>query len=182
MDFMATHIYTCSTRKLKSYLSEIHNKCAAAAAAAARCPARRPWAQPPHHVHIPTAAAPSRPPPRYGRPVWLTEFSCPNPRGPASRTATFLTKAVDWLDAQPWLERYAWFTLDLHAFSWIGAWAWVGACPRREGADVCACLPLPSPLPHSGTRTPPPPPPPLAPLQALPPTSLTPRPSCASQA
>lgn len=36
---------------------------------------------------------------QFGRPIWLTEFACPSPDGPASATMEFMAEALEALDA-----------------------------------------------------------------------------------
>lgn len=73
--------------------------------------------------------APTHPPTahrrRFGRPVWLTEFSCPVGSGgnltvKAGTAISYFRKAAAWLDSQSWVERYAWFALTEDSAAWIG--------------------------------------------------------------
>ncbi|SOD62285.1 Glycosyl hydrolase catalytic core [Streptomyces zhaozhouensis] len=55
---------------------------------------------------------------RYGKPVWLTEyalidFTGPTPRYPGEQEqADFVRNSTAMLEEQPYVERYAWFTLS----------------------------------------------------------------------
>lgn len=42
-------------------------------------------------------------------PVWVTEFGMDQPSYPQDVVREFLKNATRWMDAQPWVERYAWF-------------------------------------------------------------------------
>ncbi|KAI7591123.1 hypothetical protein KC316_g3036 [Hortaea werneckii] len=48
---------------------------------------------------------------RYGKPIWLTEFGYDFSEGTPTEAQVqgFLRQAVTWLDAQEYVERYAWF-------------------------------------------------------------------------
>lgn len=53
--------------------------------------------------------------------MWLTEYSCPQGSAPnVTQELEFNRDFMSWADGQPWLERYAWFTLRLGNASWIG--------------------------------------------------------------
>ncbi|KAL3158900.1 hypothetical protein ABBQ32_011615 [Trebouxia sp. C0010 RCD-2024] len=57
---------------------------------------------------------------RYHLPIWLTEFSCPNGAiGPASRQLAFMADAIQVLDQDAAVERYAWFA-PRTAGDWLG--------------------------------------------------------------
>lgn len=49
----------------------------------------------------------------FNKPVWLTEFACTNwvpaTNPSASEVGSFMTSALAWLEATPWIEKYAWF-------------------------------------------------------------------------
>lgn len=55
---------------------------------------------------------------KYGRPVWLTEFACPNPGGPDVTSWRYMAQVLPLLDRDPWVERYAWFALETDG--WLG--------------------------------------------------------------
>lgn len=45
-----------------------------------------------------------------GKPIWITEFGFPsNDAAPPSQQQAFLSTVLPWLDAQPYVERYAFF-------------------------------------------------------------------------
>lgn len=44
---------------------------------------------------------------RYNRPVWLTEFACPNEGGTLDRQITYMRSALKVLDDTEAVERYA---------------------------------------------------------------------------
>lgn len=44
-----------------------------------------------------------------GKPIWVTEFGFTNDGAPTSQQATFLETVLQWLDVQPYVERYAFF-------------------------------------------------------------------------
>jgi len=46
---------------------------------------------------------------RFTQPLWLTEFACDSAKNPAEQQA-FLEDAVTYLEAEPRIERYAWFS------------------------------------------------------------------------
>jgi len=46
---------------------------------------------------------------RFPQPLWLTEFACDSAKNPAEQQA-FLEDAVAYLEADPRIERYAWFS------------------------------------------------------------------------
>jgi hypothetical protein len=46
---------------------------------------------------------------QFGKPVWLTEFSCDTSHTVAEQTA-YMQKAVPYLEANPHIARYAWFS------------------------------------------------------------------------
>jgi hypothetical protein len=46
---------------------------------------------------------------RFSQPLWLTEFACDSAKNPAEQQA-FLEDAVAYLEAEPRIERYAWFS------------------------------------------------------------------------
>lgn len=51
--------------------------------------------------------------------MWLTEWACPNPSGPASLTWQFMAAALRALDGDQWVEAYAWFAVSDDAFQWL---------------------------------------------------------------
>ncbi|KAL4429991.1 hypothetical protein ABPG77_004361 [Micractinium sp. CCAP 211/92] len=55
---------------------------------------------------------------KYGRPVWLTEFACPNPGGPPVRSLQYMAQVLPMLDRDGFVERYAWFALQTDG--WLG--------------------------------------------------------------
>jgi len=57
---------------------------------------------------------------KYNLPIWLTEFDCPNGNGPLSREIDYMQQALQILDSDPAVERYAWFTLRTSG-SWLGS-------------------------------------------------------------
>ena len=47
---------------------------------------------------------------KYGLPVWLTEFACPNgAAGPLGRQQAFMSDALNILEMEDAVEKYAWF-------------------------------------------------------------------------
>lgn len=50
---------------------------------------------------------------KYGKPLWLTEFANGDARTPEQQ-ATFMQEAVTYLEADPAVERYAWFMDTIH--------------------------------------------------------------------
>ena len=74
---------------------------------------------------------PTAHPRRYGKPIWVTEFDCPNKGGSADRQLAFMRDALSVFDADPWVERYSWFAPVTDGFDWIGA-------PRGGGAGAAA--------------------------------------------
>lgn len=46
----------------------------------------------------------------YRRPIWITEFNCPNAGGPLTRQIAYAKQAVAYLNSEPAVERYAWFS------------------------------------------------------------------------
>ncbi|KAK9826885.1 hypothetical protein WJX81_004434 [Elliptochloris bilobata] len=59
---------------------------------------------------------------RYGRPVWLTELACPlgPSAGGEATQAAYMAAALDVLDKEPVVERYAWFAPRTYDCDWIG--------------------------------------------------------------
>jgi hypothetical protein len=47
---------------------------------------------------------------KYGKPIWLTEFSCLDSPGDAAGEKTYMDQAVPYLESEPAVFRYAWFT------------------------------------------------------------------------
>jgi hypothetical protein len=45
---------------------------------------------------------------QFGKPIWLTEFSCPNSDTPAQQKA-YMQAAVPWLESNPHVMKYSWF-------------------------------------------------------------------------
>lgn len=70
VDFISTHIYTCSPAGVDSYLASLK---------------------------------------KYGKPIWLTEFSCPAVGDPEADEYAFLNQTLYYLDADDDFERYAWY-------------------------------------------------------------------------
>jgi hypothetical protein len=55
----------------------------------------------------------------HGLPIWITEFNA-NPARSQAVNAAFMDLALDWLDSQPFIERYAWFPYNsgTHYYGW----------------------------------------------------------------
>ena len=52
---------------------------------------------------------------RYGMPLWVTEFSCPNGRdGPLQQQASFMKDAVRMMDADADVERCTLVVINTH--------------------------------------------------------------------
>ena len=47
---------------------------------------------------------------KYGKPIWLTEFSCLDSPGDAAGEKTYMDQAIPYLEGEPSVFRYAWFT------------------------------------------------------------------------
>jgi hypothetical protein len=47
---------------------------------------------------------------KYGKPIWLTEWSCLDSPGDASGEQSYMNQAVPYLESEPAVFRYAWFT------------------------------------------------------------------------
>lgn len=45
----------------------------------------------------------------FGLPIWITEFGIDGSGGTDAQYQAFLQQALPWLDAVPYVERYAWF-------------------------------------------------------------------------
>jgi hypothetical protein len=45
----------------------------------------------------------------FGKPIWLTEFSC-DPSATAAQQKAYMQAAVPWLESNPHIYRYAWFS------------------------------------------------------------------------
>jgi hypothetical protein len=45
---------------------------------------------------------------QFGKPIWLTEFACPNSDTPAQQKA-YMQAAVPWLESNPHVMKYSWF-------------------------------------------------------------------------
>jgi Glycosyl hydrolase catalytic core len=48
---------------------------------------------------------------QFGKPIWLTEFSCSNSYSPDQQKA-YMQAAVPWLESNPHVMKYAWFSAD----------------------------------------------------------------------
>lgn len=46
---------------------------------------------------------------QFGLPIWITEFGIDGSGGTDAQYQAFLQQALPWLDAVPYVERYAWF-------------------------------------------------------------------------
>ena len=46
---------------------------------------------------------------QFGKPIWLTEFSCDCSHSVADQT-TYMKAAVPWLESNPHVARYSWFS------------------------------------------------------------------------
>ena len=46
---------------------------------------------------------------RFDKPIWLTEFACDDAADEATQQA-FMTDAVSYLESDPRVQRYAWFS------------------------------------------------------------------------
>ncbi|KAL4444069.1 hypothetical protein ABPG75_011806 [Micractinium tetrahymenae] len=55
---------------------------------------------------------------KYGRPVWLTEFACPNPHEPPVNSLRYMAQVLPMLDRDGFIEKYAWFALQTDG--WLG--------------------------------------------------------------
>ena len=50
---------------------------------------------------------------KYGKPIWLTEFSCldnPSLKSDPAKQAAYMSDALALVEADPMVARYAWFT------------------------------------------------------------------------
>jgi hypothetical protein len=47
---------------------------------------------------------------KYGKPIWLTEWSCLDSPGDAAGEKAYMDQAVPYLESEPAVFRYAWFT------------------------------------------------------------------------
>jgi len=58
---------------------------------------------------------------KYNKPIWLTEFACPAAGQPIEFEINFLKQALELLDNDPAIQRYAWFgtRLDVND-GWLG--------------------------------------------------------------
>ncbi|GAB4813331.1 hypothetical protein N2152v2_000377 [Parachlorella kessleri] len=56
----------------------------------------------------------------YGKPIWVTEFTCPSTQGNVTLQADFLTAMLSELDADDWVQRYSWLGPLTADYSWIG--------------------------------------------------------------
>jgi hypothetical protein len=58
---------------------------------------------------------------KYNKKIWLTEFACPAAHQPDSFEYNFMKQALDYLDNNPDIERYAWFGTRLDPTDgWLG--------------------------------------------------------------
>jgi len=74
---------------------------------------------------------------KYNLPIWLTEFACPASGKPADFEMTFMKQALSYLDAQPWIEKYAWFGTRLDPTD-----GWLGPQVDLLAYDKCALTDL----------------------------------------
>jgi len=58
---------------------------------------------------------------KYNLPIWLTEFACPAAKQPESVELAFMKDALNYLENEPSIERYAWFGTRLDPTDgWLG--------------------------------------------------------------
>jgi len=58
---------------------------------------------------------------KYKLPIWLTEFACPAAKQPESVEIAFMKAALNYLDNDPMIEKYAWFGTRLDPTDgWLG--------------------------------------------------------------
>jgi hypothetical protein len=58
---------------------------------------------------------------KYKLPIWLTEFACPAAKQPESVEIAFMKAALNYLDNEPMIEKYAWFGTRLDPTDgWLG--------------------------------------------------------------
>ncbi|KAJ9662637.1 hypothetical protein H2198_001309 [Neophaeococcomyces mojaviensis] len=77
---------------------------------------------------------------RYGLPIWLNEFACSrmgahDEESTATEVSDFLKQTIPWLDATPWIERYAYFgnAQGQDVGDWVGKTN--NFIEHRRGAD-----------------------------------------------
>jgi len=82
VDFITTHIYTCSPSGVDTYLASLK---------------------------------------KYGKPIWLTEFACPNVGQPESVEYAFMNATLVYLDNDTDYERYSWYGTRIPpSDTWLG--------------------------------------------------------------
>jgi len=58
---------------------------------------------------------------KYNKPIWLTEFACPASGQPIDVELTFAKQALNFLENEPSIQRYAWFGTRLDPTDgWLG--------------------------------------------------------------
>lgn len=58
---------------------------------------------------------------KYNKPIWLSEFACPAAGQPIDFEITFMKQALQYLDNEPAIQRYAWFGTRLDPNdNWLG--------------------------------------------------------------
>jgi len=63
---------------------------------------------------------------KYGKPIWVTEVSCPSDS--EDEEVEFLKKTLNMLDTHPDVQRYAWFSTRTDG--------WLGTTPSLLGPDL----------------------------------------------
>jgi hypothetical protein len=48
---------------------------------------------------------------QFGKPIWLTEFSC-DPSASVAQQKAYMQAAIPWLESNPHIYRYSWFSAD----------------------------------------------------------------------
>jgi len=74
---------------------------------------------------------------KYNKPIWLTEFACPASGKPIDYEITFLKAALNFLDNEPSIARYAWFGTRLDPKD-----GWLGPQVDLLAQDSCALTTL----------------------------------------
>jgi hypothetical protein len=74
---------------------------------------------------------------KYNKPIWLSEFACPAAGKPDSFEMDFLKQALQLLDSDPQIERYAWFGTRLDPTD-----GWLGPQVDLLSDTSCALTPL----------------------------------------
>eukprot|EP01111_Echinosteliopsis_oligospora_P007614 TRINITY_DN2284_c0_g1_i1.p1 TRINITY_DN2284_c0_g1~~TRINITY_DN2284_c0_g1_i1.p1 ORF type:complete len:442 (+),score=131.78 TRINITY_DN2284_c0_g1_i1:38-1363(+) len=58
---------------------------------------------------------------KYNKPIWLTEFACPAANQPVSVEISFMKEVLEFLESEPFVERYSWFGTRLPPDDgWLG--------------------------------------------------------------